>query len=222
MLKVKRIIDLSLLISNRTRGFPGDPAPKLTVAATLEKDGYNAHNLSLGTHTGTHMDAPFHFLKDGATVEQMDLTLFLGPAVIVDVAGKTEEEEITTADIEPYIDKIKAGDIVLLRTDWYKKEGSDEFYRHPYLSEAAGRRLFDRGVRTVGIDALNIDKTGGTVFPNHGLYLGNGGTIVENLAYLDRVDFERPFLMLLPLKLAGCDGSPIRAAAVEFDHPAET
>lgn len=221
MMKIKRIIDLSRLISRHTPVFPGDPAPKLTVAATLEKDGYNMQNLFLSTHTGTHLDAPYHFMKNGATVEQMDLTLFLGPAVIVDVSGKTEEEEITTADIEPYEGRIKSGDIVLLRTDWYKKEGSEEFFRHPYLSEAAGRRLFDKGVRTVGIDALNIDKTGGTGFPNHGLYLGNGGAIVENLVNLDRVDFDRPFLMLLPLKLAGCDGSPIRAAAVEFDHPAE-
>ncbi len=222
MQKVKRVIDLSYLISVHTQVYPGDPVPKLTVAATLEKDGYNMHNLSLGTHTGTHMDAPFHFLNDGATVEQLDLRLFMGPAVIVDALGKAEEEEISLADIEPYEDRIRAGDIVLFRTDWYKKEGSDEFCRHPYLCEAAGRRLFDKGVRTVGIDALNIDKTGGTEFPIHGLFLGNGGAIVENLAYLDRVDFDRPFLMLLPLKLAGCDGSPIRAAAVEFDRPAET
>jgi kynurenine formamidase len=73
-----------------------------------------------------------------------------------------------------------------------------------------------QGIKTAGVDAINLDRTGGTDFPIHDMYAEAGGVIVENLANLDSVDFDNPFLIFLPLRLLGCDGSPVRAVAVDF------
>ena len=112
---------------------------------------------------------------------------------------------------------MRSADIVLFKTNWYKKAGTDEFYDHPFLSKAGGEYLLSKGIKTAGIDTINLDNTGGTEFPIHDMYSEAGGIIAENLANLDSVDFVSPFIIFLPLKLAGCDGSPVRAVAVDFE-----
>lgn len=86
-----------------------------------------------------------------------------------------------------------------------------------YLSKDVGTFLQKKGINTVGIDAINIDSTGGDQFPIHDMYAASGGVIAENLENFDHIGFDNPFIIILPLKLIGCDGSPVRAVAVEFD-----
>ena len=93
----------------------------------------------------------------------------------------------------------------------------ERFFLHPYLSKEAGKYLLANGINTVAIDAINIDKTGGTEFPIHDMYADASGLIAENLAHFDEIDFVDPFVVFLPLKLVGVDGSPVRAVAVEFE-----
>jgi kynurenine formamidase len=217
MLKVKKIVDLSHPLTSETPVYPGDPVPSFSVATTIENEGYNLFNVILGSQTGSHVDAPYHFSNDGATVDQMDLGHFMGNAVVIDMTNKKSKEQFTLEEVQRYEKKIEAADIVLFRTDWYQKAGTNEFYDHPFLSKEAGEYLLSKGIKTAGIDAINLDNTGGTEFPIHDMYSEAGGIIAENLAYLDRIDFEDPFIIFLPLTLIGCDGSPVRAVAVQFE-----
>ncbi len=216
MRKIKKIVDLSHDLTANTPVYPGDPVPNFSVATTIENEGYNLFNVSLGSQTGSHVDAPYHFSNQGPTIDKMDLKYFMGKGLIIDVTHKKRKEEIVLEEINKYKKQIEEADIVLFKTNWYKKAGSEEFYDHPFLSKEGGEYLLSKGIRTVGIDTINLDNTGGTEFPIHDMYSEAGGIIAENLANLDSVDFDSPFIIFLPLKLIGCDGSPVRAAAVDF------
>jgi kynurenine formamidase len=216
MPKIRKIVDLSHALTADTPVYPGDPLPNFSVATTIEKDGYNLFNVFMGSQSGSHVDAPYHFSNQGATVDQMDLGYFMGNGLIIDVTFKKSKEEISLEEIKKYENQIERADIVLFKTNWYKKAGTPEFFDHPFLSREAGEYLLSKGIKTAGIDTINLDNTGGTEFPIHDMFSAAGGIIAENLAHLDAVDFDSPFIIFLPLKLIGCDGSPVRAVAVDF------
>lgn len=216
MQKVIKVVDLSHPLTADTPVYPGDPIPDFSIATTIEKEGYNLFRVVLGSQTGSHVDAPYHFNNQGAPVDEIDLSHFMGNGLIINVTYKNGSQEITKEEIVEYEKQIEEAEIVLFKTDWYKKAGTDEFFNHPYLAKAGGEYLLLKGIKTVGIDTINLDKTGGTDFPIHEMYAVAGGIIAENLANLDRVDFNSPFIVFLPLKLVGCDGSPVRAVAIEF------
>jgi kynurenine formamidase len=182
----------------------------------MENEGYNLFNVILGSQSGSHVDAPYHFSNQGATVDKMDLKYFMGNGLIIDVTHKKSKEEIKLEEIIEYEKQIEEADIVLFKTNWYKKAGTNEFYDHPFLSKGGGEYLLSKGIKTAGIDAINLDHTGGREFPIHEMYSEAGGIIAENLAHLDSVDFDSPYIIFLPLKLIGCDGSPVRAVAIDF------
>lgn len=94
MHKIKKIVDLSWEFTADTPIYPGDPEPSVTVATTLENEGYNLSTLVMGTQTGSHVDAPYHFSNEGATIDQMELDFFLGDAIVVRVTDKKAEEAI--------------------------------------------------------------------------------------------------------------------------------
>ena len=216
MHKIKKIVDLSWEFTADTPIYPGDPEPSVTVATTLENEGYNLSTLVMGTQTGSHVDAPYHFSNEGATIDQMELDFFLGDAIVVRVTDKKAEEAITMEDIEPYKEQITPGKIVLFNTNWYKKRGTEEFFHHPYVNGEVAHYLVEQGVRFIGIDTINADQTGGTEFPVHDLLSDKRLMIGENWAYFDRIDFENPYIIAIPMKVVGCDGSPVRAIAVEW------
>lgn len=217
MHKIKKIVDLSWEFTADTPIYPGDPEPSVTVATTLENEGYNLSTLVMGTQTGSHVDAPYHFSNEGATIDQMELDFFLGDAIVVRVTDKKAEEAITMEDIEPYKEQITPGKIVLFNTNWYKKRGTEEFFHHPYVNGEVAHYLVEQGVRFIGIDTINADQTGGTEFPVHDLFSEKRLMIGENRAYFDRIDFENPYIIAIPMKVVGCDGSPVRAIAVEWE-----
>lgn len=217
MLKARKIVDLSHPLTAETPVYPGDPVPSFSVATTVDNEGYNLFNVILGSQTGSHVDAPYHFSNTGATVDKMDLGFFMGNGLVIDVTYKKAKEQITLEEVKAFEKQIEAVDIVLFNTNWYQKAGTDEFYDHPFLSKEAGEYLLSKGIKTAGIDAINLDNTGGTEFPIHDMYSEAGGIIAENLANIDQIDFESPYIIFLPLSLIGCDGSPVRAVAVDFE-----
>ena len=218
MFKIKKIVDLSWEVTKDTPIYPGDPEPSITVATTLEKEGYNLFTVITGTQTGTHVDAPYHFSNGGATIDQMELDFFIGEAMVIRVTGKKADEQITMADVRPYADKIKPGMIVLFNTNWYKKLGTEEFFHHPYLAGEVAEFLVEKGVRFVCSDTINVDQTGGTEFPVHDLFSEKRLMIGENWAYFDKIDFEENLVVAaFPMKLVGCDGSPVRAVAMQIE-----
>jgi kynurenine formamidase len=218
MWKVLKAVDLSLPIDSKTPVYPGDPEPTLKPVATIGGEGYNLHRIILGTHTGTHVDAPYHFWPEGATIDRLPLGLFIAEAVIVPVRDKQPRQEIALADIKPVEKLLRPGAAVLFNTNWYRRAGTPQYLEHPYLGIALCSYLLERGIRTFGIDAINIDLPGDAGSPVHGMIAAAGGVIVENLANLDQVDFAHPLVVFFPLKLAGCDGSPVRAVALLLEQ----
>jgi len=211
-----RLVDLSQPLTESTPVYPGDPEPKIFTATTVAVEGYNLSHVHLGTQTGTHIDAPFHFRDHGTTVDQMPLELTVGSAVVVDVTGKEAGQTITLADLEPHRDRLGPGRIVLFATGWYAHAGAAAFFQHPYLEAAVGEAVLAAGVRTIAIDTLNADFTGGDRFPIHDMFADAGGLIAENLAGTAQLTpGVEPLLLLLPLNLVGCDGAPGRAVALE-------
>ncbi|MEP2652778.1 MAG: cyclase family protein [Paraglaciecola sp.] len=211
-----KIVDLSLVLNSKTPIYPGDPTPNISIATTLKNEGYNLFNLQLGTQTGSHLDAPYHFNNDGKTVDTIDLNLCFGKGYVIDMSHKSSNEEISVEDLQPFSKQIDSCNIILIKTLWDKNLGSQVYFEHPYLSEAGAEYLLSKNIKTIAIDTINLDKTGGTTFPVHDLYAKADGLIAENLANFSGIDFENPTISLLPLKLEGCDGSPIRAVAIDL------
>lgn len=216
-MKVKKFVDLSWEVSEDSPIYPGDPEPKITATHTVEKDFYNLSGVYVGTQTGTHVDAPYHFRNEGETIDNMELDFFFGEAVVVRVTDKKENEQITMEDVMPYDKEIKAGTIVLFNTNWYRKRGTEEFFNHPYVSGEVAEYLVEKGVRFIAIDTINADQTGGEEFPVHELFSEKRLMIGENWAYFDRIDFDHAVVAAFPMKIVGTDGSPVRAVAMEIE-----
>ncbi|WP_218029573.1 cyclase family protein [Aneurinibacillus danicus] len=215
-MKIDKIVDLSLPLTNDTPIYPGDPEPNISVATTLENEGYNLHYVHLGSQTGSHVDAPYHFSNEGQRIDESDLRLFVGTGVVIPVTGKGEEEEITLQDVEPYLDQLAPGKIVLFHTGWSQYAGEEKFFRHPYVHIDVIHEMIRRGIRTFFIDTINIDRTGGTEFPVHDAVAEVNGIIAENLTNFGAIDFPNPLISAFPLRIIGSDGSPVRAVAMKI------
>ena len=218
---VRRIIDLSIPVDEQTPVYPGDPLPRFCLAHTIANHGFNVSRMEMSSHCGTHCDAPFHFLADGARIDEVPLERFIGPAVVIDVRGLDGHAAIEADAVSGYADRLAPGAIAVLHTGWSARLGTDTYFDHPYLSEAACLWLLDRGVRTIGIDAMNIDETTNApidraAFPCHREISAAGGVIIENLTNLSAIDFDDPVLSVLPLRFVGGDGAPARAIALEL------
>ena len=219
-MQVRRVVDLSRRVDGNTQVYPGDPEVYLEPATTLAAHGVNVLGVHIGSHSGTHVDAPYHFVEDGARIDELDPRLFVGPAAVLDVRGKGPRERVTAGDLRPYENRISGGVIAVVRTGWEEHYGTPLYYDHPFLDRGAAQLLLDAGVRTVAVDALNVDETvlegeQPDGYPAHHLILGAGGVIAENLANLGAIDFPEPLISLLPIKLGGSDGAPVRAVAME-------
>ncbi|WP_339674029.1 cyclase family protein [Dasania marina] len=221
MLKIVKIVDLSLPLNIDTPIYPGDPKPDVTVATTIEHEGYNLFNLHLGTQTGSHIDAPYHFNNQGATVDAVELKQCFGNGLVIDVSHKQANEAIVLADVVGFAEQLSRCDIVLLKTGWDSTRGTEAFFTHPYLSLEAADYILSKDVKTIAIDTINLDKTGGTQFPVHQRFAEVGGIIAENLAGFAAIDFEHPLISVLPLNLTACDGSPVRAVAIQAQWSAD-
>lgn len=214
------IIDLSILIENNMIYYPEDPEPEISKYITLEKDGCRVMKLNIGTHTGTHMDAPAHFIKDGDTIDNIDLKNCVGKAVVVHLTNLKPCYEIVPEDFNKFEKDIKNSSIVLFNTGWIHKANTEEFYKHPYISKSAAEYLKNLGIKAVGVDMLNVDKTciegeqyTESSIASHNVFLGNNILIVENLTNLEKLRTTGSTVMFLPLKIKDGDGSPVRAVA---------
>jgi kynurenine formamidase len=220
-MRITRIVDLSVPVSGSSVVYPGDPEPELSRHSTIERDGFNLLRVHMGSQTGTHVDAPYHFEDDALRIDEVPLERFLGTAVVVDARAAGARGRITWDFVEPVADRLGPGVVVLLHTGWSHRYGSPDYFANPFLDADACRRLLDRGVRTFCIDAINIDETPdeehpGEGFPVHHLIARAGGVIGENLRNLERIDWAAPFVVCLPIALAAADGAPVRAVAVEL------
>lgn len=216
------LIDLSHRIAGGMTVFPGDPAVTVRDAATVEADGFRVSSLHLGSHTGTHLDAPAHSIADGVTLEAIPLEQLIAPLVILDARGRAARASIGLEVLET-APAITPGDIVAIMTGWDARFADDSYLEHPVIDVALADALWARGVRVLGVDTLNPDaswpgEAGAWTLPVHELWLGRGGVIVENLTGLEDVPASGAEAIILPLKLDGLDGAPVRAVARVADE----
>ncbi|MFE4949532.1 cyclase family protein [Leifsonia sp. NPDC056665] len=214
-----RVIDLSHPIRSGMTVFPGDLDVRVEPAVTIAEAGVSVLRLELGSHTGTHIDAPSHTVQGGATIDAVDLGRLVGPARVVDVSGLAPRTRIGVEDVREALREAEPGDIVLFRTGWSAQFDEPGYLDHPFLDAGIASALLDAGVTVVGVDALNPDETvaddPAPALPFHDVFLGAGGLIIENLTRLDLVTARAPRFVGLPLPIAGGDGAPLRAVVIE-------
>ena len=225
-MRVKRVVDLCVPVNAATVVYPGRPVAPLRGAQHHRADGFNLLAIHLGSQSGTHVDAPYHFEPDGLRVDEIPVGRFVGPGVVVDATGLGAREEIGWDLVEPVADRLGPGVIVLLHTGWSAHYGSPSYFDHPFLGADACERLLELGIRTICIDAVNIDETPdddhpGIGYPCHHLISRRGGVIGENFTRLDELvtgPGEADFLVVCtPIRLTGADGGPVRAVAIQLD-----
>ena len=220
-MKINKVVDLSLVINAATQVYPGDPVPRFVPHSTVERDGFNLLSVSMGSQTGTHVDAPFHFDSAAPRLDALPLDRFIGTGVIVDARAAGARGRISWDYFVGLEHRLVAGTIVLLHTGWSAHYGTDEYFENPFLDADACARLIALGVRTFGIDAINIDETPdadhpGEGFPVHHLIANVAGVISENLTNLEAIDFDDPIISLLPIAFEAADGAPVRAVALRI------
>jgi kynurenine formamidase len=219
-MEIVRVVDLSREIDGNTVVYPGDPVPHLEQHSTVADDGFNLMSVQMGSQSGTHVDAPYHFDDNTLRINEIPLNRFVGRGVVVDCTGVGARERITLGSVGTQLDGVRPGDIVLFHTGWARHYQSPQYFDNPFLDSELVSWLLSRGVLTFGLDALNIDETPtdenpGEGFPAHHLIAEAGGVICENLCNLESITFADPFISILPLKFIGIDGAPVRAVALE-------
>jgi kynurenine formamidase len=208
----QRVVDLSLAYRHGMHGV------ELYPQARFAERGVNTTNLALYSHAGTHLDAPFHFLDGALTVDQLDLGKCVGPALVIDLSHKPERSLITVDDLGSAVEEIGPGSRVLLRTDW-DTHADEPDYRtsFPRIALGLAEWLVGRGVWLLGIEAPSVaslqDREELTAV--HRALLRGEIVIVESLGNLRELREQSVFFVALPLKIEGCDGSPVRAVAIE-------
>jgi arylformamidase len=205
--ETSNIIDITQRITVDMPVWPGDPSPALEAVTTLAQHGVQVSRLVLGTHTGTHLDAPRHFIPGGRTIDQLDLEVLLGPCCVLEV--QSADRHIAREDLEDF--DLQDGARVLLKTRNSHQPPTPTFRTgFSALEASAADYLRERRVRLVGIDGPSVDAWTAADFPCHRCLLKADILILENLE-LRHVAPGIYGLIGLPLNLADADGCPMRA-----------
>jgi len=210
-------IDLTLTISSTIPNFPGSPKPQFIFWSTIKEDGYNLELLFLSSHTGTHMDAPYHFSRNGAKIHEIPINRLMGTAILIKIK-KEKDEGITKKDLilfETKNGKIPKNSSIIFFTDWQKNLNEKSyFHSNPGLSESGAKYLVSKSINLVGIDSPSIDLGKDEKFTVHKILAKNNILIVENLSNLTKIKSKIFDFVILPLKLKDATGSPVRALAI--------
>lgn len=201
-------VDVSVPLRSGMVHWPDNPPVRIERMLDIERgDVANVSTISLGSHTGTHMDAPIHFVRGGEGMDRMPLDATMGPARVIEIQDPTS---IKPDELDPH--GIGRGERVLFKTRnsslaWWTRDFVEDFV---YVSQEAARYLAERGVRTVGVDYLSVGGFYADGVETHQALLGAGIWVIEGLD-LSRVEPGEHELICLPLKVEGGDGAPARA-----------
>jgi len=217
-----KIVDLTLPVEEGMMTFPAPwhPVVEISILGRHGVEGRETRKVVLGTHTGTHADAPLHFIPKGKGIDEVSLDILIGPATVLNFSPCQPLQEIDV----PHLTGKLGGNVpsrLILRTDWSDYFGQMPYYtQYPYFSENAARWLVDNGVCLIAMDTPSPDNPAHSRntpkdSPNHKVLLGAGVVLVEYVCNLRALTASEVELVVLPLKLKGCDGSPVRCVAVE-------
>jgi arylformamidase len=216
-----KAIDLTHELVDGMPIYPGDPAPSFESYATIARNGVNLTRLIMGSHTGTHTDAPKHFIPNGISVDQIPPSKFIGEAYVADFSQTPIGSGITPSELDSKLrGTVNEDDIVICYTGCSERWGDESVNKnYTYLTGEAAEYLVSKKVRAVGIDFLSVEKFGATEPIAHKTLLGHGIYIIESLSSsVKQFLGKRILLICLPIKLGGGDGSPSRVLAVPISE----
>jgi kynurenine formamidase len=212
------IIDLTQLLNEKMLVYPDTTLPTFEVTNTVDSDGYREHLISMLSHTGTHIDAPRHIMRDGGSLDQFPLDKFIGRATVIDCRGRND---ISLDFLQTFESRIAGVDFVLFYTGWQHRWNTESYFDNcPIPTKEAAVWLTKFKLKGVGVDAFSLDKIGSATvvneetIPNHHVFLKKGVLLIENLTNLDKLPEFGFTLQCFPLKVENADGSPIRAIAI--------
>lgn len=202
-----------------TCGTPWHQTVEISRMGSVENVGRNTSRIVLGSHSGTHMDAPFHFINDGNTIESLDFNLMWGKITVVDFRSKGQGDVVTLADVKD----LEIKERMLFAFGWYHNWKTEKYYKgFPYFETAAVKYLLEKGLRVMALDTPSPDDgsailiKGESDSPNHIALLQKEAVVIEYLNNTDVLVGGKEYEMVsLPLKLKGSDGSPARVLIKE-------
>jgi arylformamidase len=207
--------DISVTLKSKMVHWPGDPVMNIRKVKDMQKgDICNVSKLELGTHTGTHMDAPLHFLKNGKGLDEMPLDVTIGPARVILIKNKVA---INSKELKKH--NILKGERILFKTINSSHGRKTNVFKKNfvYVSKDAAQYLAERDVRMIGIDYLSVGGFYKDSLETHRALLKAGIWIVEGLN-LSRVKIGLYYLICLPLKIFRSDGAPARAILYPIEN----
>ena len=235
MLKSGRIVELSHRMVPGEEEFPleietfnaDEVMAKTTRASThtIERRAgiwYIIQEVRMSSHVGTHVEFPYHHVKNGKSAADYPLDRLIGEAVLLDFSHKKKDEEITLREILHSGVEVRKGDIVLIRTDMHKLWKTPQGHDRPVLSIEATRYLVEEvGIHCIGTDATGLEVRGRDDQPVHVLLFQNDVAMVESLTNLDQLRKNRFEILILPLPVEGLDACPVRVLALEGEEKAQ-
>jgi kynurenine formamidase len=226
-LRPEKLVDLTQPLGPATILWPGSRPFATDIEVDYDTDGMYARDLSLSEHSGTHLDAPAHFVRGGATVDEITIGALVRPAVCLDVRDLVGDDASFTVSaamieaIEVRDGLIPEGSAVLVCTGWDRYHGDTGRFRGPADSLAfpglgpdAAHLLVGRGVAGIGIDTLSVDAGHATTFPTHHVTLPAGLWHLEGLTRLERVPARGAWLVAAAVPVVDASGAPARAFAI--------
>jgi arylformamidase len=212
----EKAVDLTHNLQNGMHVYPGDPSPSFETYKSLEKDGVNLTRIVMGSHTGTHLDAPKHFIQGGIGIDQIPPNKLIGEAYVADLSRKRIGSGITAADLHTMEGNITSDDIMVFYTGCSEHWNEDSVSKnYTYVTREAADYLVSKRVRAVGIDFLSVEQFNAPEPVTHKTLLGNGIFIIESLSNALKLFVGQRILMLcMPIKLKDGDGAPSRVIAV--------
>jgi arylformamidase len=199
------IHDVTIPLTAGLPVYPGDPPFEIESLQVAGADAFGLSRMSLGTHTGTHVDAPAHFVPEGASIDALALEILTGKARVVEILAREriEREDLEAQDLR---DDLR----ILLKTRMSGQMTKPAYQEdHLYLSAEAAAYVAQAGLKLIGFDYLSIDRHGAADFPAHRALLEAGVVIVEGID-LSEVPPGEYDMTCLPLRVAGGDGAPAR------------
>lgn len=206
-----RLVDLTHVIEPDMSVFPGDPVPQAKTLATCEKDGYRLTQLTVGSHCGTHADAPAHVFSGGRTLDQFPAEFFMGSATVVDC----RDVSVITMDALQEALYLTKADFLFFMTGWSKYWGMPQYVSgYPVLSDEAADFIARIDCRGVGFDTLGPDAPDDVTLKNHRKLMASGHRIlIENLNLIGECPSGVFHFAAFPLHWKNADAAPVRAVA---------
>ena len=209
---MSRVVDLTMTVREGMRGV------SMETACTVEREGWNARHLHLYSHSGTHMDSPYHFAAGDQTIDEIPPDRLMGRAWVFDVRQVPDRRPLTVSDLGDGASRVQAGDGILLWSDWSRHVNDADHYRDnfPPIGLELARWMVDRGVRMLGVEPPSVGDVNDlpAVTAVHQVLLGGHVIIVEGLTNLGAIDAPSCQWWALPLKIDRGDGAPCRSVAV--------